>query len=64
MPDKIKLIEFRDVGGLQNNNIAVTGAIYENLELLADAIDEIRGSLEPKEEEQKPKLGRPKKEDN
>lgn len=41
MTEKIKLVEFRDVGGLQNNNQARTQAIYKNFETLTKAIESI-----------------------
>jgi|ETNvirnome_6_100_1030635.scaffolds.fasta_scaffold77899_3 hypothetical protein len=41
MPKEIKIIEFRGVGGLQGRQEAKEQAIYENLKILFDAVNEI-----------------------
>ena len=56
MSDKLEILDFRgrNVGGLQNTAAAKEQNIYDNLIVLFDAVNELRGT-------EKKKPGRPAK---
>ncbi len=55
MSEELKLIPFHGLGGLQNRGVAVNTAIEENFEQIIKRINTMN---------EKPKMGRPKKEIN
>ena len=42
MPEKLKIVEFRGVGGLQGRQEAKDQAIYDNFQLLFDELNELK----------------------
>ncbi len=62
MSEKLELIPFHSLGGLQSRGESVNAAIQENFEQIYKAINDINDRNENVEEPIKPKLGRPKKE--
>lgn len=62
MSEKLELIPFHSLGGLQNRGESVNAAIEENFTQIYKAINDINERNQTVEETIKPKLGRPKKE--